>query len=346
MAKEAGRPKAELLTALLAEGKHTSFFEVVHFVEQLWPEAARVGEQGPADAERIRLRPSASLSFPARDIEAVSLSEDQERVELTTTFFGLFGADSPLPTAYADHMAAISTEPAGERVCDFLNIFHHRLLSLLHRAWSKYRVSQGPESDRLFQRLLSLVGFSRQLHQRCPASATPADARVQVMRGRTAAGLEALLRRRLGDGVSVEQMQRRVVKVPESQRSRLGRRSCGLGTTMLLGRQITDRSRLRIAVKVDAYGRFLDLAPGGAEHEVICDAVESYLRTPIDREIALELPSEAILPWALGGPQQLGRSAWIGHPPEPSVTVRFDRDRPREPDSLGASLPAADRPGA
>ena len=50
-----------------------SFFQLVRLLERHAKSAARVGGRGPASDEAVRLRPEASLGFPASDVTGLSL---------------------------------------------------------------------------------------------------------------------------------------------------------------------------------------------------------------------------------------------------------------------------------
>ena len=165
MAKKAGNKGVGRLNYLLEQGREFSFYQAVRWLERLHPRAQPLGRAGSPEQEKVRLRPSTSLAFPPTDLEGVEPQSHGDKIQITTTFFGLYGSDTPLPYSYAEHIAQISQEHYGRRVRSFLDIFHHRLLSLLYRAWDKYRPdSTSPgELDPLFGRALAFVGFSREL---------------------------------------------------------------------------------------------------------------------------------------------------------------------------------------
>jgi len=64
------------------------------------------------------------------------LKDDRYRIQ--ASFLGLHGTDSPLPTYYLDEIAYENAHGIGLRPA-FLNFFNHRLHTLLHQGWRKYR---------------------------------------------------------------------------------------------------------------------------------------------------------------------------------------------------------------
>jgi len=304
------------LAFLFQRPTQVSLFQAVLSLER--GRSTPVGHQGPASDERVRLRPSIRLSFPASDIESIELLPT-EVVQLTTTFFGLYGVDSPLPSAYAERLAQISDEDRGVRVRAFLDIFHHRLLSLLYRSWKKYRPVSGPDSgaaEPLYRRLMSLAGFESALGLGGEFAPRLWETRLLVQRPPNADGLESALRRRLGRTVRVEQLVRRWVAIPPDQRSRLGAANCGLGSTLVAGARVEDCNKIRLQIDAADYAMFLRLLPGAEDWRKIEATVRRYLRDPVDYDLEVRLPKHCIVPCSLGNREsQLGLSMWHGRPP-------------------------------
>lgn len=329
MAPPPGSTDDPRLNALALQVTRTTFFDAVRFLEQLTPEAPRVGQLGPVPEERIALRPSLSLAAPAADLE--SLEVNRRLRILTTTFLGLYGAASPLPSAYAEGLSQHAHDPRGERVRAFLDLLHHRLLSLAYRAIGKYTLTPGEADDPLLLNLLSLAGLDRE--RASGAAASVGNARIHVSHGRSASGLEALLRRRLGFPVTIEQLSRRTVGVPLEQRTRLGARwplprgerlrHNVLGSSFFIGARIRDRNRVSITVSADTYARFAALSPGGNGWQEVQATLRDYVRTPIDAELKIDVGPRARPQWVLGEEHRLGRNTWIGEAADGRTTVRF-----------------------
>lgn len=329
MATPPGTPDDPRLKLLAAVVGRTHFFDAVRFLEQLHPEAPRIGARGPVPDERVQLRPSVSLAYPAGDLESLEL--ERRLAILTTTFLGLCGSSSPLPSSYSERLAQTAGDPRGLRVRAFLDLFHHRLLSLAYRSMGKYTLTPGEDDDPLLVDLLSLAGLDRERSQ--GATASLGNARIHVAHSRPASGLEALLRRRLGFMVTVEQLAQRTVVVPPEQRTRLGlawppRRSERLrhnvlGSSFFVGARVRDRNRVAIVVNAETYARFASLSPGGAAWSTIKKTITEYVRTPVDPELRIEVGPRAAPEWVLGEEHRLGRNTWLGRPVGGRTSVRF-----------------------
>ncbi|TPW09642.1 MAG: type VI secretion system protein ImpH, partial [bacterium] len=147
---------------------------------------------------------------------------------------GLYGSDSPLPTHWAEDI--LREYETDTTVRDFLDIFHHRIYSLLYRLWAKYRFAvqiRGDGADTLTDRLLCLVGLGTPEIRE--ASGLPVVrllryAGLLVQHPRSALGLEVLVSDWFG-GLSavVNPAVGRWVSLEADDRLRLGQRNNVLG---------------------------------------------------------------------------------------------------------------------
>jgi len=320
MATTTGKtPAAELLEQLCRDGRSASFFQALMLLERIFPDAPPIGHEGPASNERIRVRPSFELSCPTSDVESIELKG--QRVQLTATFLGLYGVDSPLPSSYSEHIGQIAEDPGGARVRGFLDLFHHRLYSLLYRTWRKSRPVSDPDRiDPLHDRVLSPIGYSAALGLGGGARPRLAEARVQVLRARTLVGLEALLLHRLGYACPVQQLEPRRVGIPVDQRSRLGRVNAELGSSLVAGAQIVDRGKICVEVLAGSFSMYERLLPEGHDRRKLDSTVAGYLRDPLDYDVEIKLPAEEVPPWRLGQRGTMARSLWLGTPRPHAVT--------------------------
>lgn len=103
MAAPAWSADHPLVRRILREPRAFEFFQLLHLVERLETNIP-IGRQGPAPQEPVRLRPTLSLGFPPCDLDVVEWHESEGisagRLLITTTFLGLYGSDSPLPTHF------------------------------------------------------------------------------------------------------------------------------------------------------------------------------------------------------------------------------------------------------
>ncbi|MEC7519379.1 MAG: type VI secretion system baseplate subunit TssG [Myxococcota bacterium] len=310
------RALEELAAPVLKAAPHSTFFHIVALLERLTTAAARVGGDGPPSEEQIRFRHDYDLGFSAGDITRVlvrplptgperSLEAPKPVFEVTTTFLGLTGIVSPLPLYIAEEVLFEEGENPVRR--DFLDIFHHRLISLLYRSVSKYmpaREHLSHRSDAWMRRALTLTGLDPEIQtrgMRVHPSKLVRLAPLLAGRGRGPRVLTLALREVLSEAlepdgtVHIEEFAGGWIEVDEAQRMALGERNAYLGVEAILGKRAYDQSG-RFCVKIgplhrDNYHRFLrdgDMLP------LVKDVVELCSRESLDFDVELHLAADAV----------------------------------------------------
>ncbi|HEU4536298.1 MAG TPA: type VI secretion system baseplate subunit TssG, partial [Polyangiaceae bacterium] len=154
-----------LIDRLAREGRRFEFFQAVALLERLLAPAAGVGAGASVEGELVSFRHDPQLGFHPSDVASIAFEPGPTgapaRAVVTTTFFGLTGSVSPLPTHMAEAVleADASDEPS---LRAFYDVFHHCLIGLFYRAWAKYRLqahARADGSDGATGRLLALLGF-------------------------------------------------------------------------------------------------------------------------------------------------------------------------------------------
>lgn len=283
---------------LSEEGWRFSFFQIVQLLERYFRPAARVGYQGPASEEIIRFRPLASLSFPVSDVASVEISEDDEnkpRINVTTTFLGLYGTTTPLPIFYTEEI--LWSDKENSQVRAFMDIFHHRLLSLFYRCWIKYRYHTQFEKegkDDFSKRMLGLIGLGTPGHIENAGLSAVRLIRFSGMmsqRSRSASALEGILSDFFDDvPIHIEQCTGRWVTIKQEQRISLGLNNCILGIDCSVGEKVYGRSgSFRIVLGPVRYETFVSFLPDGERFRILDSIVKLFLKDALDFDIKLLL---------------------------------------------------------
>lgn len=330
------KPDDPVADHLAEEGNHFSFFQAVRLIHALNPEAPQPGFQGPVERERVRLRPHLSLVFPPADIAAVRQTEMADggiRWHLDVNFMGLYGPSSPLPTFYTEDL--LRDEYQGEDqgvVRGFLDLFHHRLLSLLYRAWGKYRhtVQYDPRGRDFYSaRLLRMLGADTAnlpQDQHLPAGRILAYAGLLTQRPHSAESLRAILADHFPEGeVRVRQCLVRPKQISPTQHNRLGAANCTLGADLSLGDSVTERAgTFGIEVGPLAFEDYLEFMPDRDSMAQLNELVDLFNTDGLDYEVTLILRGEQVPALQLGNPlHRLGYSSWMGHSQSDDRTVTF-----------------------
>lgn len=324
---------------LVEEGHQFSFYQAIRLIHALDPEAPKVGFQGPVERERVRLRPNLSLGFAVADIERIGQTEfpdETPRWHIDTSILGLYGPASPLPTSYTEDLIYDEYQHDGRGlVRGFLDMFHHRLLSLLYRGWEKYRhtVQYDPRGrDYLSSRLLMLAGANLPWlpeGQHMPAGRLLAYAGLLTQRPRSADSLRALLQDHFPEAeVRLTQCLPRQKQIAPDQRNRLGSLNSRLGVDCSLGATVTDASGFfGVQVGPMDFENYTDFMPDRDSMTQLNELVDLFNSDALDYEVTVVLRGEDVPGVQLGNPvRRLGYSSWLGEGkgPDRSVTFRFE----------------------
>lgn len=305
------------------EAERYSFFQLVRLLERYHQPRARVGGEGPASGEILRFRPDASLGFPASDVvsvEEIPAGEDQPaRVRITTSFLGLYGSTSPLPVFYTEEM--LRRDPDEDPVRAFIDLFHHRLISLFYRCWEKYRYHiqfEGEGKDAFSRRMFGFIGLGTAgLTDRTglPAARLIRYAGLLTQKPRSAAALEGMVSDFFGGiPVHVVQWVARWVTIQPEQRIRLGVGNNRLGVDASLGEKVLSRSaQFRVALGPMRYDAYLSFLPDGESFRMLNALIVLFLNDPLEFDIELQVHGEEILPLQLKsqGGGRLGWTTWL-----------------------------------
>lgn len=311
--------RAEPLQAVLGRPWNYAFVDLIARLEAARPQSASLGHLGPPDREAVRLRPVLDLAFPTADVASVEPRGEAEAVRgpwlVETTFLGLYGESSPLPTYVTEEL--LGKEPNPGR--DFIDIINHRLLSLAYRVLCKYRLTRRAELMRDAGRLMGMEPEHRTSRRLMPFIG------LLSQQPRSAGALGAVLSAAFGGvPVEVDQCVPRWTSLPADRLARLGQENCTLGGDCILGQRIFTRtSTFAILVgPVDAE-IFHDFLPGGRAMESLEELVAEFNVERLDHEVEVAVRGDALEPTALGGGSRLGWDTRLVGDPPPSYHVRI-----------------------
>jgi len=348
---------AKLERALRDDFTGFQFYQAVRLLGRLRPSRAPVGGWADPADEVARFAVTTSLGFPACEIQALTLppSADAEppdaamsvtgmhttatytvaqataaagQARLTVTFFGLTGPQGVLPQVYSEY-AGLRARSKDPTLRDFLDLFNHRAVSLLYRAWERNKFTIAAEAgheDRLLAHLLDLVGLGtpsqrRRLPVRDEALAYYAG--LFAVRSRPADGLARLVGDYFNVRASVEQFVGEWRRVDAAGQCTLG----GDGAAGLLGLGVLGdvawdpQARVRLRLGPLTRSQFDAFLPGGAEHATLRALARLYADEQVGVDAQLVLARTAVPPCVLGAvppppsveprPGPLGRGTWL-----------------------------------
>ena len=200
----------------------------------------------------------------------------------------------------------------------FLDLFHHRLLTLFYRAWASAQPTVSldrPGADRFAGYLGALIGIGMPSLQARDSVADVAKLHFAGRLGpqtRNAEGLAGLLSDCLGLPVAVEPFVGHWMDLRERDGLRLGSRG-QLGQDAVLGHRVWDRQhKFRLQLGPLSLSDYGDLLPQTRGLALLAAAVRNYAGLEYDWDLRLLLGADSVPRLALGGSQRLGYSSWLG----------------------------------
>jgi len=309
------------LTATPVEPWEYDFFQALRRIECQSPQLPRWGHSLRLADDPLRMGQQPDCAFAPSTLAALTPAEDDKPARLEQLFFGLGGPNGPLPLHLTEYVRERQRNHADSTSKRFLDIFHHRLLSLFYRAWAEARPAVShdrPDDDYWAARLAALSG--RGMPSLLDQGLIPDTAKLHFS-GHLAAqtrypdGLKAILEDYFGLPVEIEEYVGQWLELPE--RSRLGVSANQLGVDFCLGAHVWDRQhtfRLRLGpLKLDEY---MSMLPDGEAFAHLVAWVAEYLGHELDWGLNLILGQAHVPALRLDGQFRLGFNTWLGQPSE------------------------------
>jgi len=312
-----------LLRALEREPWAYGFFSALRRLEAVGGEGPGFGRSRSPREDPVRLAQEPSLAFVARTLHALEApSQAGAPRRLSVYAPGLFGPSGALPLHLTERAVERRRHRRDDAFPRFADIFHHRMLSLLYRAWADGRPEVGldrGEEDGFARIVESLGGLrgarpGRGLSRRARAGFSGALAgaatRLETLERMSAAILRV--------PVEVAPFRGSWLEPPTRDRARLGGARLAAAAPPVLGRRVWSRSHafeMRLGpLSAEDYDRFL---PGGSGGPALSECVA--LAGGLDLSWSARLlrdPSTATGAHAAArAPSgRLGQDAWLGRP--------------------------------
>lgn len=325
---------------LFAEGHRFDFFQAVRLLEIIHTSYGErlvpPGQGADPTKEIVHFRSSVTLDFPASDVAQVKRTKDippgeQSKApnEMTVNFLGLAGGLGALDIPSTE-LVLERTSHNDKALKDFLDIFNHRLVSLLYQIRKHHRVGLGSATpgdgdDKVARYLYSLIGMETprlrgRMHIRDRALLYYAG--ILAQQPRSMAGLQRILTDYFQVEVQTTQFVGQWCDLEESQWTTIGEsgRNQRLGTdTVVLGTQVWDQhARFEIQLGPLGLKDFESFLPTESRFGVLCDLVRFYVKDEFEFNVRLVLKAEEIPGFELSAEPALSWMSWLG----PSRTIK------------------------
>ena len=320
---------------LFEAGYCFEFYQAVRLLEHLRPEAAPPGHGVEPDKEPVRFHSAVRFDFPASEVQEIERPKKAGApAEMTVNFLSLAGSNGPLPDPFGE-MLIESAWRGNPAFRDFLDIFHHRLVSLIYRVRKAHfpaLTAEAPHLGQAARSLYALMGLGlANLRDRLEVP----DRSLLYYSGlfsasvRSAAGLRQLLGDYFQVAVGVHQFLGRWRPLEPAHWTRLGisGQNQVLGSGACMGTRVwNDGSAVLVRLGPLRREQFLNLLPGRSGHRALRELTRFYLGPETDAIFELELaPHETIAGWV--GHARLGHTSWLRtEPARHHAVVRLGGD--------------------
>jgi type VI secretion system protein ImpH len=299
------------------------FFQAIRLLERLLPDRKPVGRFTVPSEEVARLGTHPSLGFPASEIQSIEWREGKAPV-VAVNFMGTTGPQGPLPHAYTSMILARLR--GGDRTLrDFLDLFHHRMLSFFYQAWEKYRFAisyERGERDRFSHHLLDLIGLgTKGLQERLavPDDAFLFFAGILGQRPHSAHALELLLNDYFEVPMQLVQLVGGWFHLDETNECCMGERATPseqLGLGAVVGDEVwNQQAKALVRIGPLTLEQYRDFLPNGSAYQPLRALLRFWTNEEIDFEVQLVLKREEVPRCQLGGEDetapQLGWISWM-----------------------------------
>lgn len=309
---------------LFAEGYRFDFFQAVNLLEQLasaqaTADPAPLGEGDEPGREALRLRATVGNTFAPSDVARIKPGMPNE---LEARFLTLAGPMGPLPPPYVEMIRQALRRGREPAVKDFLDIFHHRLLSILYRVRKKHRIAldrRPPDEGRLANVLFALMGLGTQgMRGRLAVPDRALTRYVGLLneQPRSLHGLERILSDYFGVTVRGRSFVGAWQSLEADDLTVIGRdgRNNALGQGVVLGSRIWDQGagvELRFAPL--SLAQYRDFLPIGSRYRPFVELTCFYLGEDTGFQFRLSVQPEQVPTSTLApkGDMRLGWTAWL-----------------------------------
>ena len=313
------------------------FSRMLRWLEARYYYLPRVGNAVKPSEEIIRIGQIPSLIFSPREIAEVTF--DNGRTHIKTYGLGLWGPNGPLPLHFSEIAQHRREMQHDHTLTNFVDLFHHRALSMFHRAWEINQSTAGldRQHDEKFSRypawltggeLDELATTNLPTHAQLSASAHLKH------QSKNPSAIVQTLSHYFQVPVTLEEYHFNWMDIDPSDRTQLGLgENTFLGQSAMLGECVPDRQNAFLLplgpLSLSQYLRFL---PNGEDLGTLIDWIRAFVGLEYKWILKLLVEQEEATPVQLGGSQGLGWSTWLGgkqsdQKPEPVVGMVFEPEQ-------------------
>lgn len=303
------------------------FTALLRRIGAAYAERPPIGRASRPQQEPFRLGQVAALTFAPREIADVLLPGVAARAgnnpacpRVRLYGLGMLGPNGALPLHYTELVRERSENHNDATLADFLDLFHHRYLTHLYRAWAQAQSAAGLDraDDETFSRYVARLTGHDPVEIR--DSVLPSHARLAASAhlGREARhpdGLASTLAHFFSVPVQLEEFILHWIRIEEPDQCRLGRAHSAsiMGQGAIAGEVLADRqNKFRLVLGPLSREQYLRFTPQGRDLPLLVEWVRAFVGHEFVWELELRVSKDSTPPARLDDSERLGWSTWLG----------------------------------
>ncbi|TDR33059.1 type VI secretion system baseplate subunit TssG [Hydromonas duriensis] len=279
-----------------------------------------VGAAAKPSEEVLRIGQLPSLIFSPREIAEVSIQKGKTHVK--TYGLGLWGPNGPLPLHFSEMAMHRREMQHDHTLTNFIDIFHHRSMSLFYRAWEINQSTAGLDrkhNERFSRYLAWLTGndLTEMSTTHLPTHAQLSAAAHIKHQSKNPSGIAQTLSQYYQVPVELEEYYFNWITVDQEDCTYLARggrsgSNASLGQGAMLGEYVPDKqSAFLLTIGPLSLSQYLRFLPNGDDLGSLIDWVRAFTGLEYMWMLKLLVKQDEATPTQLGGTQQLGWSSWM-----------------------------------
>jgi len=338
---------SDIESLLIEESYRFEFYQAVKLLDLIYrrylneagkdPDRDIHGEIFDPEMKGVRFTSNIEPVFPASEIDSITVPLNPiNPYEMLVNFLGLVGITGPMPETYTQILLDMEKiDPSNRAFSDFLDIFNHRLISLLYQVRKKHRFGfefKKPEDTSFAKYFYSLIGMGtddlrNRLHFGEPSLLYYIG--LFSNRNRSIAGLEYIL----SDYFNIKVVTRtflgnwRIIEKNFVTRLGFSGQNQILGKSVTLGNRTWDQeARFEIKIGPVNVSQFIDFIPlkDSRASLPLYELTRHYSGLQYEFDYVFIIDPIELKPAVLSDEKtsRLGWTTWI--PPEPGRIFDFD----------------------
>ncbi|MGF6213644.1 type VI secretion system baseplate subunit TssG [Comamonas sp. 4034] len=313
-------PVAQMLARNTLPAEALDLFALLRHIDAS-SKGAKLGYSHTPREDGVRLGQNPSTLFAPSTIYSIGGTRRDQRPVVKILSFGVFGPNGALPLHLTEYIRERLHNNLDSSPADFIDIFHHRLISLFYRAWSDSQSvvqldQPGIDKFSFYAGALVGMGFEGSWKRNTIEDSAKLYAAGHLLRlTRNPEGLENLLAHYFGTSAGITEFNRTWIRIDESEQTRLSGLGMNnqLGVNAVAGARVQDvQSKFRIALGAMPLSLYESFLPTFRNNRKIRDWVRDYIGIELDWDLQLLLAPEEVPPSKLGGSTRLGWTSWLG----------------------------------